>query len=304
MHGRAPRRVPMRRQFRLVTTAFLLAASLIAIQKAPRAAAFTWPDYCGTTYACATWTFNFTGAGSAHGYDDQGGLDCYYNGSQPSGTCTYLYYWIAQMYPNGQLPVTRTVAPSANSYLCGFDGSSCKEPGSSSTATLDLSANEIVTSDFQVNLAKVQTTTVAKNSDGSGKIISSPSGLNCTVTSGVNSGTCTATFYFRDSLTVTYTATPVSDSLACVNSITNCAAVGEPNHSAVTYTFSGTGGTLLFFLQAHPILTVGVTGQGTVVSSPSGISCPSTCHKYFAPDTNVTLNAAAKSGYMFSGWTG
>lgn len=46
------------------------------------------------------------------------------------------------------------------------------------------------------------------------------------------------------------------------------------------------------------------TGVGTVTSSPSGISCGSTCSASFAAGTAVTLTAQATTGSTFSGWSG
>lgn len=46
------------------------------------------------------------------------------------------------------------------------------------------------------------------------------------------------------------------------------------------------------------------TGTGTVSSSPSGISCGSTCSASFAAGTAVTLTAQAATGSIFSGWGG
>ena len=83
-----------------------------------------------------------------------------------------------------------------------------------------------------------------------------------------------------------------------------CGAVGETKTVDMPQSSSQNGGVPLTFHIGHPIVSVAVSGQGTVVSSPSGISCPSTCSKYFAPNSNVTLNAAAKSGYVFQRWTG
>jgi len=44
--------------------------------------------------------------------------------------------------------------------------------------------------------------------------------------------------------------------------------------------------------------------QGTITSSPAGISCPSQCTATFANGTVVTLTATAGSGYFFGGWSG
>ena len=53
-----------------------------------------------------------------------------------------------------------------------------------------------------------------------------------------------------------------------------------------------------------PTLTVGVSGSGTVASTPSGISCGSTCSASFANGAQVTLNETPASGWVFSGWSG
>ncbi|MFL5899635.1 MAG: InlB B-repeat-containing protein [Solirubrobacterales bacterium] len=49
------------------------------------------------------------------------------------------------------------------------------------------------------------------------------------------------------------------------------------------------------------------TGQGTVTSSPSGISCGTTCSKAtgsFLVETPITLTASPKVGSIFVGWSG
>ncbi|WP_420267226.1 S8 family serine peptidase [Candidatus Magnetominusculus dajiuhuensis] len=46
------------------------------------------------------------------------------------------------------------------------------------------------------------------------------------------------------------------------------------------------------------------TGTGTISSSPSGISCGTTCLASYAAGTSVTLTAAANSSSTFTGWTG
>jgi hypothetical protein len=51
-------------------------------------------------------------------------------------------------------------------------------------------------------------------------------------------------------------------------------------------------------------LSVSRTGNGTVASSPAGISCGATCSATFTPGTSVTLTATAAAGSVFSGWSG
>jgi phospholipase C len=47
-----------------------------------------------------------------------------------------------------------------------------------------------------------------------------------------------------------------------------------------------------------------MTGTGTVISSPAGINCPTTCTASFTSGTSVTFTATAGSGYQFSGYSG
>jgi hypothetical protein len=51
-------------------------------------------------------------------------------------------------------------------------------------------------------------------------------------------------------------------------------------------------------------LTVMKSGNGTVSSSPSGISCGTTCESDFAINSIVTLTAAPAAGSTFTGWSG
>jgi endoglucanase len=46
------------------------------------------------------------------------------------------------------------------------------------------------------------------------------------------------------------------------------------------------------------------TGTGTVLSSPAGINCGTTCTANFAAGASVTLTATAAAGSTFSGWSG
>jgi phospholipase C len=51
-------------------------------------------------------------------------------------------------------------------------------------------------------------------------------------------------------------------------------------------------------------LTVQVSGNGTISSSPAGISCPGKCVAAFDVGTAVTLSASPASGNQFSGYSG
>ena len=52
------------------------------------------------------------------------------------------------------------------------------------------------------------------------------------------------------------------------------------------------------------LIKSGTKANGTVTSSPAGISCGSTCAASFADDSTVKLTAKATGGSKFSGWGG
>jgi len=53
------------------------------------------------------------------------------------------------------------------------------------------------------------------------------------------------------------------------------------------------------------VLTVALSGNGTVISSPAGIECPTTtCGAQFPKGSSVVLTATPNTGSTFSGWGG
>jgi len=139
-------------------------------------------------------------------------------------------------------------------------------------------------------------------------------------------GTCTATMTAAKSATATF-ATSLSQSIvghAGIGTFT----VAKPAATPVTATFAtslskskggyaGTGTFTVTKPAATPVTTTFTTsvvykltvsksgtGSGTVTSSPSGISCGSTCTANYSSRTSVTLAASTTSGSVFSGWSG
>jgi len=51
-------------------------------------------------------------------------------------------------------------------------------------------------------------------------------------------------------------------------------------------------------------LIVSISGNGLVTSSPGGINCGNSCDGSFSAGSQVTLQATAATGYLFTGWTG
>lgn len=52
------------------------------------------------------------------------------------------------------------------------------------------------------------------------------------------------------------------------------------------------------------LLTVNISGTGTVTSNPAGIRCGNDCTELYATGTVVTLNAKSGRGIPFTGWSG
>jgi uncharacterized delta-60 repeat protein len=52
------------------------------------------------------------------------------------------------------------------------------------------------------------------------------------------------------------------------------------------------------------VLTVAVSGQGSVASTPPGIACPADCSEIYAGGTLVNLTATPAFGWVFFGWSG
>ena len=90
-----------------------------------------------------------------------------------------------------------------------------------------------------------------------------------------------------------------------------CSGQSNPGLGALCYDITGaarpTSGAWdagAFNAGTSYTLTTTLVGTGSVSSSPSGISCPSTCSASYSSGTVVTLTATAGTGYTFTGWTG
>lgn len=154
--------------------------------------------------------------------------------------------------------------------------------------------------------APSHTLDVTASGSGSGTISSNPAGISCQSTAGQESGTCTASFL--QNTAVSLTASPSSGHTfvgwtgACAGSATICNVTMSQARS-VSANFSAPNFTLS--------LTAGGTGNGSVVSTPSGISCQmnagatsGTCISSYAQNAPVTLTANASSGHSFTNWGG
>ena len=130
---------------------------------------------------------------------------------------------------------------------------------------------------------------------GEGKIVSKPDGLEC------EKGTCTGEF--EQGTVVMLTPMPGDDLVfgewkgACTGS------------EGCTITLNAATTVMASFVPPPPPpnvnVTVSIVGDGSVISSPTGIDCPTgDCTAQFQSGTLLTLSATPNAGQQFSGWSG
>jgi Divergent InlB B-repeat domain len=132
---------------------------------------------------------------------------------------------------------------------------------------------------------------------GSGRVVSSPSGVDC-------GSMCTATFPLGSA--VRLSGAPASGfylagwSGDCVGGAQSCEATADEDAHVEAQFVAGSAPT-----PAVHALTVSYSGEGRVTSSQAGvIDCGSNCWTSFSGGGHVTLNATPASGFVFDGWAG
>ena len=130
--------------------------------------------------------------------------------------------------------------------------------------------------------------------NGSGTVDEPPSGIECQPTCGAS---------YKVGTKVLLTASPSANSMfagwggACTG-VDACSITVKANTSVVA-TFS-----LLPPMNVSLNVTEGGTGQGTVLSNPSGINCGTMCSAAFKVGTQVTLTETPATNSYFTGWSG
>jgi alpha-tubulin suppressor-like RCC1 family protein len=182
--------------------------------------------------------------------------------------------------------VTLTAVPDINSTFSGWSGGGCSGTG---VCSVFIDSIKNVSAIFT---PIPYTVSVTKDGTGDGSVASSPSGISCgaACSSSFNSGT-----------SVTLTATPDVNSTFTGWSGSGCSGTG-----LCTVSMTAPHSVTATFAAIPHEISVAVTGAGagSVISTPSGISCGSTCSATFNSGTLVTLIATPGSNSTFTGWSG
>ncbi|MEZ4398852.1 MAG: hypothetical protein R3B06_02445 [Kofleriaceae bacterium] len=180
--------------------------------------------------------------------------------------------------------ITLTAAAQAGSTFAGWSGA-CSGTG---PCALTVDGDRAVTATFAV----ADTLVVTRSGAGTGTVTSSPAGITC-------GADCSETY--PPNTTVTLTATPAAGSVFQGWSGGGCAGTGP-----CTLTVNGAVTVDAMFGIPQCTLTVARagTGTGTVVSTPTGISCGATCAVTTACGTTFTLTATPAGASSFAGWSG
>jgi predicted carbohydrate-binding protein with CBM5 and CBM33 domain len=137
---------------------------------------------------------------------------------------------------------------------------------------------------------------VTKAGTGAGTVTASTGGLSC-------GSTCSASYTSGASVSLV-AAAAVGSTFAgwgggCSGTAATC-TVSMTAAQSVTATFNATGGSTAFVLS----VAKSGTGGGTVYSTPTGITCGTTCSASYANGTAVTLIGDVAAGSTFAGWSG
>ncbi|HEY5708513.1 MAG TPA: hypothetical protein VIS51_03890 [Solirubrobacterales bacterium] len=195
----------------------------------------------------------------------------------------------AAKYPSGTA-LTLTAEASAGSEFAGWSGGSCSGTGS---CALTMNATKTVTATFNLKPVVVEyALAIEKIGTGTGKVTSSPAGIDC-------GSDCEANF--ADETKVTLTATGGEGSAFDHWTGSGCnketCVVTMTRARTVKAVFDAVGQRTLTISKAG-------TGTGTVTSAPKGIDCGSTCSAGFDVGKKVTLLAAEAAGSTFTGFSG
>ena len=147
---------------------------------------------CVTGTPVTNYTLSVTGGGTGQGTVSGSGINCMISVGSTSGTCS-------ANYPSGS-GVSLTATPTGGSTFSGWGGACSGSGGCSVT----MNANVGVSASFT---APVTNYTLSITGGGTGQGTVSGSGINCTISGGSTSGTCSANYPSGSGVSLTATPT-------------------------------------------------------------------------------------------------
>ena len=226
----------------------------------------------------------FLGAGTGRITSSPQGIDC----DKPC----------AASFPSGTT-VTLTATPALGSSILRWPPGVCREQGNGTlppngpTCTFTLSDAISV----YVYFEPAPTLEVYFLGTGSGRITSSPAGIDC-------GQPCKASF--PHGTKVTLTAVPKAGSSILRWSPGACQEQGNKltpyAGSTCTFVLNDNLSIYVYFSPA-PTLFLYITGRGRVRSSPAGIACNESCKASFPAKTKVVLTATPAAGWKIDSWS-
>ncbi len=227
-------------------------------------------------------TITKTGNGSGRVSSTPGGIDCGAECIEDS-----------QAYDYNE-SVTLTARADEGSVFSGWSGAgSC---GAEETCTVTMDQAYTVTASFTLDRYLL---TVEKMGNGSGRVSSTPGGIDC----GVECIEDSQAYDYNESVTLTARA----DEGSVFSGWSGAGSCGAEETCTVTMDQAYTV-TASFTLDRY-LLTVEKSGDGSgrVSSTPGGIDCGAECiedSQAYDYNESVTLTARADEGSVFSGWSG
>jgi RHS repeat-associated protein len=185
--------------------------------------------------------------------------------------------------------VTLTATPAAGSTFQGWSGA-C----SGTAVTCNVTLNQASTVGASFAMARLPLT-VTKTGEGAGTVVSTPAGIDC-------GSACSAEFDVNSDVLLTAMPAEGSQFSGWAGGCT-----GTADSCIVTMSQAQTVGAGFAVIQASKVtlrIDKAGLGSGTVVSSPAGIDCGSTCSAAFDSNTQVTLTATPAAGSQFESWSG
>ena len=221
------------------------------------------------------------------------GISCTVNNGVANGVCSVIHA------PG--VVVTLTQTPLGNTLFEGWSGDCIGNP---CQITMTQPRTGAVT--FREPAPGI--VTVAGSGTGNGAVTSSPSGISCTITAGITTGICSASFAASTSVTLIGGASNGGSFDGFAGSCTGSLCV-------IQVTSGITSAVSVGFTAAPQRLTVargsGATGSGVISSVPAGISCVisgsasnGTCSALFPFNTVVTLQQSSTGAAVFDAWAG